>query len=66
MEKQNVRQQTETGDVLHTADGEPLEDRGIPVRGRAADKSKSQAGDDLWGDANPPVDETDNGPGGDV
>jgi len=62
MEKQNVRQQTETDEVLRTADGEPLEDRGIPVRHRAADNQKSQADDELWGNPNPPVEETDDGP----
>jgi len=64
MDKQDVRKQTETGEVLHTADGEPLEDRGIPVRHRTADKEqKSQRDDELWGNANPPVEETDDGPG---
>jgi len=62
MEKQNVRQQTETDEVLRTADGEPLEDRCIPVRHRPADNRKSQGGDDLWGNPNPPVEETDDGP----
>jgi hypothetical protein len=63
MDKQNADRQTDTDDeVLRTADGEPLEDRGIPVRHRPADNQKSQGEADLWGNPNPPVEETDDGP----
>lgn len=62
MERQDVRRSSESGEALHTADGEPLEDKGIPVRHRTADKEQRNQEDDLWGDPNPPVDETDDGP----
>lgn len=62
------QQQSETGEIdrQRTADGEPLEDRGIMPASRKGKAAAQGESGELEIDPNPPVEETDNGPGGDV